>query len=147
MRFKFLSVLLVLIVAAMAISPAFAMNWIQIGEGHYIDVDSIRSSTQYGSFTFDTQYLGNSAPLEEIDGKKVWTIKTNSYIDCRNGYAKTITYTALDGENKVVVRGKNVQKQWLNINTPGNKAYESYAFVCTDRYVNSYPRYNRFWWY
>lgn len=127
--------------------PAFAVNWIQIGSGHYIDADSVRPASTYGSYTMDTKYMGVNAPLEEINGSKVWTINTNSYIDCRSGYAKTLTYTALDQRNNVVTRGRNVQKQWMGIDTPGSRAYESYAFVCTDKYLMNRSGYNRFWYY
>lgn len=147
MKSKLLKGMLTFAVMALVSIPAFSMSWIQIGDGHYIDVDSVRPATEYGTYTFDTQYLGVNTPLEEINGQQVWTIRTNSFIDCRNAYGKTLTYTALDANNKVVTRGRNVQKQWLDIRTPGNRAYESYSFVCTDRYINNYPRYHRLWWY
>jgi hypothetical protein len=139
----FLGIFAAMIVAA----PVFAVNWVRIGEGHYIDSDSIRPSTTYGSFTFDTRYLGGNSPLEEINGKKVWTINTNSYIDCKSAYGKTLTYTALDKDYKVVMRGKNVQKQWYGMDTPGSRGNESYTFVCTDRYLDRYHDYHRMWWY
>lgn len=131
---------------AMAV-PAFAVNWIQIGPNHYIDSDSIRRSHDYGTYTFDTRYVGEYEPLEEINGKKVWTINTNSYIDCRNAYGKTLTYTALDKDYKVVARGKDIQKQWYALNTPGGRGNESFVFVCSDRYLDRYHNYHRMWWY
>lgn len=141
--FKFLALFAALMVSV----PVFAVNWVKIGDGHYIDSDSIRPSNAYGSYTFDTRYVGEGAPLEEIDGKKIWTINTNSFIDCRSAYGKTLTYTALDKDYRVVVRGKNVQKQWIGMNTPGNRGHESFSFVCSDRYLDRYQHYHRMWWY
>ena len=135
-----------LIVFAMAI-PSFSVNWVRIGSGHYIDSDSIRPSDAVGTYTFDTRYVGEDQPLEEIDGRKVWTINTNSYIDCKTAYGKTLTYTALDKDYKVIIRGKNVQKQWLGLDSAGVRGNDTYAFVCTDRYIDRYHRYNRMWWY
>ncbi len=48
---KLLGVMTVMMIAA----PVFAVNWIKIGDGHYIDSDSIRPSNSYGSYTFDTR--------------------------------------------------------------------------------------------
>ena len=120
-------VFLLLGIITMTSVPAFAVSWIKIGEGHYIDVDSIRPSQTYGSYTFDTKYLSTGSPLEEINGRKVYTINTNSFMDCRTFYGKTLTYTGLDEAGRVVVRGRDVQKQWNEINAPGSRAYESYC--------------------
>lgn len=126
--------------------PAFAKNWVQIGDGHYIDVDSIRQSSTYGSYTFDTKYLGKGVPLEVINGRKVWTIKTRSYIDCKSAYGKTLSYTALDADDRTIVSGNSVYKQWLNIGA-GGRGSESYDFVCTDRYLDARPGYHSLWLY
>lgn len=127
--------------------PAFATNWVQIGEGHYIDAHSIRPSANYGTYTYYTKYLAKAAPLERINGYEVWTIKTNSYVDCANAYAKTLSYTALDANERIVASDKKIGKQWFGVNNPGSKAYESYAFVCTDKYLNVRPGYHPLWWY
>ena len=144
---KLKSLFATFVLVAMTAVPAFAVSWAKIGEGHYIDVDSIRPSQAYGSYTFDTKYLSTGEPLEEINGKKVYTINTNSFMDCRTSYGKTLTYTGLDEAGRVVVRGRDVQKQWNEINAPGSRAYETFLFVCSDRYLQQYPRYNRLWWY
>ena len=134
-----------ILVSALSL-PAFAKNWIQIGDGHYIDVDSIRQSSTYGAYTFDTKYLGKGAPLEVINGRKVWTIKTKSYIDCKSAYGKTLSYSALDADDRTIVSGNSVYKQWINIGGNGRGA-ESYDFVCTDRYLDVRPGYHSLWLY
>lgn len=141
---KMFSVLALITVVSL---PAFAKNWVQIGIGHYIDIDSIRPSSTYGSYTFETKYLAqNGVPLEYINGRKIWTVKTKSYIDCKSAYAKTISYTALDADDKTVVSSNSVYKQWLNIGSNG-RASESYDYICTDRYLESRPGYQSLWLY
>lgn len=144
---KIATLVVSLVVLATASLPAFAKNWVQIGDGHYIDVDSIKPSSNYGSYTFDTKYLArNGVPLEVINGRKVWTVKTRSYIDCKSAYGKTISYSALDADDRTIVLGSNIYKQWLNIGKSG-RASESYNFVCTDRYLDVRPGYHAIWWY
>jgi len=142
-----LALLLIGLIVATFASPAFAKNWVQIGDGHYIDAESIRPTAYYGSYTMDTKYLGKSSPLEVVNNIPIWTIKTHSYIDCKAAYAKTLSYTALDGNERVVVSDKNIGKQWFGINNPGSRAHESYLFVCTDKYLNVRPGYRNLWWY
>lgn len=132
---------------AMSLTPALATNWVKIGINHYIDADSVRPSTNYGTYTMRTKYLGINAPLEVINGRDVWTIKTNSFVDCTSNYAKTISYSAYDRKGSVVSTGRNVWKQWYDINTPGSRAYESYAFVCTDKYLDAREGYGSMWLY
>ncbi|MBR1425086.1 hypothetical protein IJ579_05945 [bacterium] len=128
--------------------PAFAVNWVLIGDGHYIDSHSIKPSSSYGTYTMTTEYLAkNNVPLETINGRNIYSIRTESYIDCKTNFAKTISYTAYDAGKRAVVSSKNIGKQWMDINQPGSRAYESYAFVCTDRYLNSYHGYHPLWWY
>lgn len=144
---KALKLFVSLAVIATISLPAFARNWVQIGDGHYIDTDTIRPSSPVGSYTFETKYLArNGAPLEVINGRKVWTVKTKSYIDCRSAYGKTLSYTALDADDRTIVSGNSVHKQWLNIGS-GTRASDSYEFVCTDRYLNTRPGYDALWWY
>lgn len=144
---KMVKMFALLALVATATIPAFAKNWVQIGNGHYIDVDSIKPSSTYGAYTFDTKYLAqNGIPLEVINGRKVWTIKTKSYIDCKSAYGKTISYSALDADDRTIVSGNSVHKQWLNIGTSG-RASESYDFVCTDRYLDVRPGYQSLWLY
>lgn len=144
----FKKTLLTLGFMSLLVVPAFATNWVLIGDGHYIDTDSITPSTVYGGYTYTTEYLSsNGNPLEVINGKDIHQIITHSYIDCRANYAKTITYTAYDRNRKIVVNGRSVGKNWYDINTPGSKAYESYNFVCTDKYINARKGYNPLWWY
>lgn len=139
--------MLTLTCAFFASIPALAINWVQIGDGHYIDADSIRPSSDYGTYTYNTKYLGKGAPLERVDGQNIWTIKTYSYMDCRQAYAKTISYTALNENEKIINSSRNIGKQWFGVNTPGSKGYESWSFICTDKYLHNYPAYNKFWWY
>ena len=129
------------------VAPALAANWVQIGEGHYIDAQSIKRTSEYGTFTFNTKYLGTSRPLEIINNQEVWTVKTYSFMDCRNAYAKTLNYTAYNASERIVDQDKNVGKQWFGINTPGSRGFESYAYICTDKYIHSYPGYRSLWWY
>ena len=138
---------LVLAVVAMTYVPAFATNWVRIGDRHYIDADSIRPATNYGTYTMRTKYVGGNTPLEVINGRDVYTIKTNSYVDCTSNYAKTVSYSAYDRKGSVVSTGRNVWKQWYDVNNPGSRAYESYAFVCTDKYLDARPGYENLWWY
>ena len=143
----FSKLLLTLSVFGMLFSPAMATNWIQIGPGHYIDSHSIKPANDYGTYTFDTKYLAKDKPLEYVNNQGVWTIKTHSYMDCRNSYAKTLSYTALDGNEKRLIVDKNIGKQWFGINNPGSKAYESYLFICTDKYLKDREGYHPLWWY
>lgn len=138
---------LVLAVAATTYVPAFATNWVRIGDKHYIDSDSIRPSTNYGTYTMRTKYVGGNTPLEVINGRDVYTIRTNSFVDCTSNYAKTVSYSAYDRKGSVISTGRNVWKQWYDINNPGSRAYESYAFVCTDKYLDARPGYENLWWY
>ena len=94
-----------------------------------------------------TKYVASGSPLEVINGRDVWTIKTNSFVDCTVNYAKTVSYSAYDNRGHVVTTGRNVGKQWYDINTPESRAYESYAFVCTDKYINSWRGYDNLWYY
>ena len=129
------------------LAPSFATNWVRIGNGHYIDSDSIRPSNNYGTYTMLTKYVASGTPLEVVNGRDIWTIKTNSFVDCAANYAKTVSYSAYDERGRVVTTGRNVGKQWYDINNPGSRAYESYAFVCTDRYLNSWRGYDNLWLY
>ena len=147
MKKSLLKAFAIFAVVAISSVPAFARNWVQIGDGHYIDADSIRPSNNYGTYTFDTKYLAKNVPLERINGADIWTIKTSSYVDCANTYAKTLSYTALDGNDKVVATDRKIGKQWFGVNNPSSKAYESYAFVCTDKYLRVRPYYSPLWWY
>lgn len=139
--------LLVLSILAVSYVPAFATNWVRIGDKHYIDSDSVRPSTNYGTYTMRTKYLASGTPLEVINGRDIYTIKTNSFVDCTSNYAKTISYSAYDRKGSLVTTGRNVWKQWYDINTPGSRAYESYAFVCTDKYLDDRPGYGAMWLY
>jgi len=140
-------IILGLFAAAIAVAPAFAASWVRIGDGHYIDADSIRPSTNYGTYTMNTKYLAGSTPLEVINGKSIYTIKTSSYVDCTSNYAKTVSYSAYDKNGRLVSSGRNIWKQWCDINNPGSRAYESYAFVCTDKYLRDRDGYQALWWY
>lgn len=131
---------------ALLAGPALAKNWIEIGERHYIDADSIRQSTNYGTYTFDTKYLAKDTPLEILNGRQVWTVKTYSYIDCPNAYAKTLSYTAYDADDNKIGANRYIQKQWYNI-AGGGRGSEAYTFICTDKYLNKYPGYHKLWWY
>ena len=139
--------ILALFLVAVTLTPTFAENWIQIGDKHYIDADSVRSSNSYGAYTMRTKYIGNGEPLEIINGHDVWTIKTNSFVDCTSNYAKTTSYTAYDKKGNVVTSGRTVWKQWYEINHPNSRAYESYAFICTDKYLESRTGYDKLWLY
>lgn len=134
------------LVAVMS-APAFATNWVRIGANHFIDSDSIRPSNTYGTYTMKTKYVGAGTPLEVINGRDVWTIRTNSFVDCTSNYAKTVSYSAYDRRGSLISTGRNVWKQWYDINNPGSRAYESYAYVCTDKYLESRPGYGNLWWY
>ena len=104
--------LLAFAAVALALTPAFATSWVRIGDGHYIDSDSIKPSANYGTYTMVTKYIANDSPLEVINGTGVWTIKTNSFVDCTSNYAKTVSYTAYDSRGRVVTTGRNIAKQW-----------------------------------
>lgn len=132
---------------SLLVSPAMATNWFQIGQGHFIDSHSIKPANDYGTYTFDTKYTANAKPLEYVDGHGIWTIKTHSYIDCRNSYAKTLSYVGLDSNEKKVASNNNIGKQWFGIDNPGSKAYESYVFVCTDKYLKVREGYHPLWMY
>ena len=94
-----------------------------------------------------TRYLTTAVPLETINGRDVFEIKTNSFVDCTSNYAKTVSYSAYDNKGRLVTTGRNVGKQWYDINNPGSRAYESYAFVCTDKYLDSWNGYDTLWMY
>ena len=147
MKKTLLRSLLALTLVASTLVPALAENWVRIGDGHYIDAESVRQSTNYGTYTMRTKYISSGAPLEVINGRDIWTIKTNSYVDCTANYAKTVTYTAYDKIGRIVATGRGIGKQWYDINNPGSRAYESYAFVCTDRYLHERPGYDSLWLY
>ena len=144
---KMFKSLLALSVLSMSLVPAFATNWVRIGTNHYIDSDSIRPSANYGTYTMKTRYLTTAVPLETINGRDIYEIKTNSFVDCTSNYAKTVSYSAYDNNGRLVTTGRNVGKQWYNINNPGSRAYESYAFVCTDKYLDSWAGYDNLWMY
>ena len=139
--------LLVLTMVSAILTPAFAASWERVGNGHYVDSTSIEAKSTPGTFTFKTKYIASGAPLEVINGKEIWSIKTESYIDCATNYAKTLSYTAYDSNEKKVASGENVGKQWYDIHRPGTRAYEAFEFVCTDKYINKWDGYDRFWWY
>ena len=94
-----------------------------------------------------TKYDAVGTPLEVVNGRDVWSIKTNSYVDCTSNYAKTVSYSAYDSRGWLITTGRNVGKQWYDINNPGSRAYESYAFVCTDKYLNTWRGYDSLWLY
>ena len=144
---RFSKAFVILGLLAVTAVPAMARNWVQIGDGHYIDAESIKPYSNYGSYTMDTKYIAKNIPLETLNNREVWTIKTHSYIDCKSAYAKTLSYTALDADDNTIATNKNIGKQWYGINTPGSRAYESYLFVCTDKYLNVRPGYHSLWWY
>ena len=146
MKKRVLSVVASFMLLAAIALPALAKDWVQIGDRHYIDADSIKQASDYGTYTYTTKYMAKDFPLEEINGRKVWTIKTNSYMDCKSAYAKTISYTAYDADDKVIVTNNYVHKQWININS-GSRASDSYEFICSDKYLNKRPYYNSLWLY
>ena len=142
-----LKVLTALFVGVLVAAPALATNWVLIGDGHYIDTDSIRPAG-YGVYNYNTEYLSrDNRPLEVVNGKEIYTITTQSYIDCRANFATTVSYTGYDKNKKAVVSGSRVGKQWYGINEPGSRAYDSYRYVCTDKYIQARPDYNPLWWY
>lgn len=144
---KMLKSLLAVSMLSMSLVPAFATNWVRIGTNHYIDSDSIRPAANYGTYTMRTRYSTTVTPLETINGRDIFEIKTNSFVDCTSNYAKTVSYSAYDNRGRLVTTGRNVGKQWYDINNPGSRAYESYAFVCTDKYLNSWRGYDDLWMY
>lgn len=139
--------ILILLVLALTYIPAHATNWVRIGDGHYVDADSIAPTDRHGAFTLKTKYIASGEPLEIMHGKEIWTIRTNSYVDCVSNYAKTISYAAYDKRERVVSSSRHVGKQWYEINRPGTRAYESYEFVCTDNYINAWHDYDSLWKY
>ncbi len=147
MKFDLLKKFVVLGVIVLTCAPSFATNWVKIGANHYIDSDSIRPSTNYGTYTMRTKYTTNAGPLEVINGRNIYTINTNSFIDCTSNYAKTVSYSALDRSGRVVASGRNVWKQWYDINRPGSRAYESYEYVCSDKYLDTRSGYDTLWYY
>ena len=145
---KMLKTFVSLLIMGMTIVPAFATNWVLIGDGHYIDTDSIVPASTYGSYTYSTEYLSRDGrPIEIINDKQIYTIKTDSYVDCRSNFAKTVAYYAYDKNRKQIYSSRNIGKQWYDINTPGSRAYESYRYVCTDQYLNARRGYSPLWWY
>ena len=147
MKKGLLKCLFATMIVAVSLMPAMATNWVKIGDNHYIDADSVRRSSTYGTYTMLTKYIATGTPLEVMNGRDVWSIKTNSYIDCTTNYAKTISYSAYDKFGHTVASARNIGKQWYDINSPGSRAYESYSFVCSDRYLNVRPGYDPLWLY
>ena len=96
MKKKLLKSVLALSIAMVTLTPAFATNWVRIGTNHYIDSDSIRPAANYGTYTMRTRYLTTVTPLETINGRDIFEIKTNSFVDCTTNYAKTVSYSAYD---------------------------------------------------
>ena len=140
---RFLPLALIMVLC----TPVFATNWVRIGNGHYVDSDSVRPAADYGTYTMRTKYISSDEPLEEINGKDIWTIKTDSFVDCRANFAKTIAYTAYDKKDRVAASGKNMCKHWQEIQRPGSRPHEIYSYVCTDAYLNRRPDYVDLWWY
>ena len=144
---KVLNLMLTLsIIAGMSV-PAMAVSWTDVGRGMYIDSDSIKPGNTYGTDTFDSKAQATNAPFETINGRKIWMVQGNLYVDCRSGYLKERSYKAYDANNNVVISKKNSVKEWFNINA-NNKPYGLYAYVCGEPYQRYRAgRYYPSWWY
>lgn len=127
-------------------SPAFAVKWEQVGEGHYIDTDSIRESYDPGTYTFITKFMAKSYPLETINNQEVWGVKTKTYVDCRSSYAKMMSYIPLNQNYKAITPKRLTSKQWVNIDS-GNVVYEPYSYVCREVFESPEFEYRNLWSY
>lgn len=114
----------------------FALNWEQVGDGHYIDTDSIRESYDPGTYTFTTKYMAKEYPLETINNQEVWGVKTKTYVDCKISYAKMLSYIPLNENDKAITPKRTTSKQWVNIDS-GNVVYEPYSYVCRETFEPS----------
>lgn len=139
---KILLVLSVLVVGSIS---ANAADWEPVGQGQYVDASSVRPAAQYGTFTFKSKAIAKDSPFSTQDGRSVWQINGDMYVDCRAAYVKEVSYSTFDEDNKVIRNKRSSSNQWTNV-TPNQKAYELYSYVCGAPYARYRNDYNR-WWY
>lgn len=124
--------------------PAFAFHWVIVGQGNYVDADSVRpihQSNYYTGegggniYTLSTKFVADEQPIERMYGKDVWSSRAKVVIDCGNKTATRLSYYAYDAEGFAIAEYPKVNEKLLNITEAADTpASEIYNFVCTGEY-------------
>lgn len=105
------NVFLIIAIAIFSLQPVFGVNWVQIDDKRYIDLDSLQKfndSINYKikGYTFWEKYLNDKSSIfidaEKIYGKKIWYSLNNVVIDCENKKIALRSYIDYDLSKKVL---------------------------------------------
>lgn len=137
--------------------PANAYHWVLVGQGNYVDADSIRSTVQSNYYTGEgeghiytlwTKYIADEQPIERMFNMDIWSSRAKVVIDCGNRTATRLSYFAYDAEGFAVAEYPKVNEKLLNITddmeTP---ASEIYNFVCKGEYKHHVQHRHHTWRY
>ena len=135
--------------------PAKAYHWVLVGQGNYVDADSIRSTTQSNFYTGEgsgnvytlwTKYIADEQPIERMFGKDIWSSRAKVVIDCASHTATRLSYFAYDAEGFAVAEFQKKKKKLLNItDTLDSPATEIYNFVCKGEYLHHVQHRHHTW--
>ena len=137
--------------------PASAYHWVLVGQGNYVDADSIRSTTQSNYYTGEgegsvytlwTKYIADEQPIERMFSMDIWSSRAKVAIDCENKTATRLSYYAYDAEGFAVAEYPKVNERLLDITDDmDNPAAEIYKFVCNGGYKTHVQHRHHTWRY
>lgn len=127
-----------------SVLPAKAFHWVLVGQGNYVDADSIKTTKTSNYYTGEgggniytlwTKFIADEQPIERMFGKDVWSSRAKVVVDCGNRTATRLSYFAYDAEGFAIAEYPKVNEKILNITddmeTP---AAEIFNFVCKGDY-------------
>lgn len=127
-----------------SILPAKAYHWVLVGQGNYVDADSIRTTKQTNHYTSEgsgnlyilwTKYIADEVPIERMFGRDIWSSRAKIIIDCAGHTASRLSYYAYDAEGFVVAEYPKINEKILNAkDDPESPANEIFNFVCEGEY-------------
>ncbi len=132
--------LLLVALFGITISPAFCSHWVTVGNGHYVDVDTIVPKQNFEGYElngryyeFWTKYVSNGKPYKTIFGKGVVASANKVLLDCQTRFARRLSYFAYDAQGNEIIGLKMVNEQWHHLH-PRTVPFEAYQFVCSGKY-------------
>lgn len=133
-------VFLIIAIAIFSLQPVFGVNWVQIDDKRYVDLDSVQKfndSINYKikGYTFWEKYLNDKSSIfidaEKIYGKKIWYSLNNVVIDCENKKVALRSYIDYDLSKNVLGNHtyEDILLNW-NIIAPESIGDVHYNLIC-----------------